>query len=232
MSTTIVTPSVAVPVRASGFGQWSAISGAVLGGFAATTLLTTLGVALGLSFLSAKLDNASNRLDDTAFALGGAAIAWILLTAVAVGAVGGAILARTARPDRPYRPGTHGLITWAGGILLAALVSIPGATGTLAGLGNAADSMQQAANRPAFGNLQRARDAREPVSNNVPVDAGLARGLNESDSANQARYDAAVASGALSTMAWTVLVAQLLSLGATILVAKRGPAPYLPAIAP
>ena len=206
-------------------GQWGGVVAGILGGFATTVVLTTLGGALGLTAGTAM---AANRTTSGATEVGVGAIVWILLTAVLVGLVGGSILARSSRPDRSYNPGTLGLVTWAGGIVLAALIAAPAAGGVTSGLGGAAAASagQMTANRGVSGDpAMTSRDTRLDATNLAQTDPAAAERMAA------AAEDAAKAA---TVLAWVGLVALLVSLGMTVLAAKwqrrkvleSAPAPY------
>ena len=200
--------------------QWSAIVAGSLAGFAVTVLMATLGAALGVSVGAAMVDEPMSRHEAGKTALGfgvGSAI-WALLTAAVVGCVGGTVLNRTARRDRPYLPMAFGTLTWVGGVLLALIVAAPGAAGLLGGVtsgagaaaGGAASAM---AENPA--GAFKASSADPSRAQQQPPQ----RPMTEQEE-REIRERASQASQAAAALAWVVLGTQLVSLAATMLAAR------------
>src|SRR5687768_1839455 len=175
MPTTIAPSSTSAELSHASIGQWGAVIAGVLGGFAATILMTTLGAALGLTAGAAAADEAVGLTDNDAATIGGAAIAWLIVSAIVVGAVGGTVLARSSRPDRSYHAGTLGLMAWTGGMVLAALIAAPGAAGALAGLGNAGGAAVASARPDGVRLDANDRLARADRNDVRPMDASTTR---------------------------------------------------------
>lgn len=214
-------PPIGDPIRSApaelshaSIGQWGAVIAGALAGFGVTIVLTTLGTALGMT--AAPTDPAALG-EASAEAMGGGAIAWALITALLVGAVGGIVLARSARPDRSFHPVTLGLVTWTGGLVLALLVAAPAASALVGSLGSGAAAVAaQQVDRPL------ARDAGAPADlerNARPAEASLRTDLTEAERARFREMAQDTARAAIIA-AWTALLAQLLSLGATVIAAK------------
>jgi hypothetical protein len=179
---------------------WGAILSGAIGGFATTIVLATLGAALGLSIGAATVNEVSDgRL---ALGIGAGAMVWMLVSAIVVGAVGGALLASTSRSATAFRPGTWGTVTWAVGIALAALLGAAGSVGA-ASTGSTALALGRTTPMTSFDTLSSDRG--------TPREASF-------DARDEASVERAVALSA--TTAWIVVASQLLGLFATILVAK------------
>lgn len=191
-------------------GQWGGVIAGILGGFAATVVLATLGSALGLTAGITAAANDAN-VTDTATGITAGAMVWLVITAILVGLTGGSILARSSRPDRSYSPGTLGLVTWAGGIVLAAVLAAPTAMGVMSGLGGVSTLPSV---RSQFGAAMESRDG--VTRPGTPAEASLrTTALTPAE-----RIAAENAARAVTVAAWAALVAQLLSLGATVMAAK------------
>lgn len=184
---------------------WGAISSAALAGFGVTLLLATIGVALGFSVGAGAIDQAADA-ESAAKGMGAGAIAWLAISAIVVGVVAGAVLAFTARETRPYEPGTWGLVTWAVGLTLAALVGSASSAG-MGAFGGAAGAAL--ADRAA---VRTTDDGRTLASDRTGAQAGV------TDAA--ARERAADAAKATAVAAWSAVIAQVLGLVATIVAAK------------
>jgi hypothetical protein len=195
--------------------QWSAVFAGTLAGFAATVILGTLGVALGVSIGAVVADEPMTRTDAGRTALGfgvGSAI-WAILTAAIVGCIGGTVLRRCARRDRPYLPVAFAALTWAGGVVLALFLASSGSAGLMSGASGAAAAAVSA--RPQ--EMSRAvTDAATPRAANPEVQRAP---MTEEDRV-AAREAAEKASQAAAAAAWVVLGAQLISLAATMLAAR------------
>src|SRR5688572_31653168 len=130
--------------------QWGAIAAGSLAGFGVTIIMATLGAAIGAT-TGAIVASESGAADpkDVAMGAGIGLAAWTLLSALVVGFVGGAVLNRMARYDRPYMPTAFGVLTWAGGVALALLVGASPASGLMAGAGDAAGAAFERKDVPA-----------------------------------------------------------------------------------
>ncbi len=221
MQTTIAPSSSSAELSHASIGQWGAVIAGVLGGFAATMLMATLGTALGLTAGAAIADEPGGIAGNDAATFGGAAFAWLLVSAIVVGVVGGTVLARSSRPDRSYHAGMLGLLAWTGGMVLAALIAAPGAAGALAGLGNAGGVAAVASNRGDLAPGAADRLALDRPTGGVrPMDASASRSTLTPEEQQQLRVAAEDAARAVSIAAWAALLAQVVSLAATIAAAK------------
>ena len=202
--------------------QWGAIAAGSLAGFGATIVMTTLGMAIGATTGAfAAEDAATADPGKVAVGVGAGLAVWTLLSAIVVGFVGGAVLNRMARYDRPYMPMAFGALSWAGGVTIALLVgaaSIPGLMGGAAGA--AAAGIEKT--RP---DLDRAI----PRANGHEADPReAAAGGQERRTPEKVQEAAEKAATGAAAAAWVVLGAQLVSLAATMLAARWRKARAIP----
>jgi len=207
-------PTTSSELSHASIGQWGGVIAGILGGFAATVVLATLGSAMGLTAGVAASASDANA-NDAATGITVAAIVWLVISAILVGLTGGTILARSSRPDRSYSPGTLGLITWAGGIVLAVVLAAPTALGVMSGIGGASANPEL---RNQVGTAMASRDGTTANPAGVPADANYR--ASSLTTAEQARTMAENAARAVTLAAWAALAAQLLSLGATVMAAS------------
>ncbi len=218
---------------------WGAILGGSLAGVGALALMATLGAAIGISAGAATADEVSTAETAANAAIGfglGAAV-WTILTAAVVGLVGGKVLKTLGRPGTLWRPGLFGTLTWAGGLMLAGLLTASGAAGLLGGAsglaGAAAAQSQPFASRtldPTLPGLRGSeRVADRLVDGATPRDATATRDNRDTREAGvvltpeervRARAAAERAATAAATAAWVALISMLVGLGATILGAR------------
>ncbi len=218
-------------------GHWGAIAAGAFTGVAVGVVMTTLGAALGLTASAVAADRASSALyadgiQDAAAGFGFGVGIWLLLSAAVIGAAGGSVLARMARPDRAYSAGTNGLVTWAMGLTVAVLLGASGAGALSTGVGLAAAGAATPAPNyrstdaswsdagSSGGRLQAPNQSRWTGR---ATEASTVRSredwtLADRDAAISA---AKVAASAGATAAWFALVAQLIGLGATVGAASR-----------
>ncbi|WP_141740164.1 hypothetical protein [Bosea sp. BIWAKO-01] len=156
----VSTPNVVVtspaPRGATGsYLEWSAIFGGAVLSAAITTVMAAFGSALGLSMVSADTARSSGL---TALTI--AAGLWAIWITVSACSAGGYLAGRMRRPvidasddERQLRDGAHGLVVWAAGALIVAMIassSLLGAaktaaTGAAAATGGAAALISQQA---------------------------------------------------------------------------------------
>ncbi len=202
--------------------QWGAIAAGSLAGFGAMIIMTTLGMAIGATTGAfAVEDVATADPGKVAAGVGVGLAVWTLLSAIVVGFVGGAVLNRMARYDRPYMPMAFGALSWAGGVVIALLVgaaSIPGLASGAAGA--AAAGLEKAAPQ-----LDRAIPrANGPEAD--PREAGA--GGQERRAPEKVQEVAEKATVGAAAVAWVMLGAQLVSLAATMLAARWRKAREIP----
>ena len=198
--------------------QWGAIAAGSLAGFGATIIMATLGAAIGAT-TGAIVASESGAADakDVAMGAGVGLAAWTLLSALVVGFVGGAVLNRMARYDRPYMPTAFGALTWSGGVALALIVGASPASGLMAGAGDAAGAAFEKKDVPAERDRALPRAERPD-----PREAGVRQDREPIQEA------AKKATAGTAAAAWVLLGAQLVSLAATALAARWRKARTIP----
>jgi hypothetical protein len=191
--------------------RWFAIGAGAIAGLATTVLMVTLGIALGVSTGAVAAAQDANAAG-AAKTIGIGAMLWSVLTAVVVGIVGGGT-ARCIVPRVVQRPALLGFLVWSLGLVLGVVVLGPaaalgagGATALAAGAGTAA-AMTAADDAPAgqAGTAERNEARAREVARAAP--------------------SAEEAAGAATAAMWTLFVAQICGLIATIVAAiafKRG----------
>jgi hypothetical protein len=208
--------------------QWGAIAAGSLAGFGATIIMATLGLAIGATTGAAAADETGSmpNMGDVTTKVGVAVAIWTLLSALVVGFVGGAVLNRMARYDRPYMPTAFGALTWAGGIVIALLVGASQGTGMMAG----------AASGAAAGAGYERKVAPADRDRSIPRAEGRERDPREASGQEPAprpddgtrREAAKKAATGTAAAAWTLLGAQLVALAATVLAARWRKAREIP----
>lgn len=117
----------------SSYLDWSPIFGGAVIAAAITTIMAAFGSAIGLSMVSADTSRSSGF---TALAI--AAGLWTLWVTISACAAGGYLAGRMRRPtldasvhERHVRDGAHGLVVWAAGALLVAMLTSSAITGAV-----------------------------------------------------------------------------------------------------
>ncbi|MGO4670709.1 hypothetical protein [Bosea sp. 2RAB26] len=150
----VVVPPPALRGASTGsYLEWSAIFGGAVLSAAITTIMAAFGSAIGLSLVSADTARSSGL---TALTI--AAGLWAIWITVSACSAGGYFAGRMRRPvtdasdhERHVRDGAHGLVVWAAGALIVAMIassSLLGAaktaaTGAAAATGGAAALISQ-----------------------------------------------------------------------------------------
>lgn len=124
----VVAPSTG---NRSSYLDWSPIIGGAVIAAAITTIMAAFGSAIGLSMVSADTSRSSGL---TALAIAGGI--WALWVTISACAAGGYLAGRMRRPtldatdhERHVRDGAHGLVVWAAGALLVAMLTSSVLTG-------------------------------------------------------------------------------------------------------
>lgn len=194
--------------------QWGAILAGAFAGFAVTIIMATIGGAIGMTVGAAGMSGAgtanSETANDAAVGFGIGAGAWLLLTALATGLVGGWVLNSTARRDRAYSSVIFGGIAWSVGMCLLLAIAAPGVGGALSGLGAGAGTAATTAERRSGVSSADGR-ASESKSDRTMTDQEKAAALDAAEKSAKAA----------ATAAWFGLGAQVLGLIATMLAAGR-----------
>jgi hypothetical protein len=231
MATRLMDAPLTAPANARDWGwagqvQWGAIAAGAFAGFGATIIMATLGAAIGITAGASLVDEpmTSTDAERTALGFGIGSVIWMALSAVVVGFVGGAVLNRTARYDRPYMPTAFGLLTWAAGIFIALLVASSGMTGALGTLSGAASGIAAGKSDEALRSLSGA-PAMERREGQQPAPAARAMTPEEQEKVRRA---AETASKTAAAAAWLALGSQLVALAATMLAARWQKAREMP----
>ncbi len=177
-------PAATAAASASGYIDWGVIVAGAVFSAALSFVLLTFGSAIGLSLGSAESGE-------------GVSLAWISIASgiwfiwvmVSAFAAGGYCAGRLRRPVRDAaadeietRDGAHGLIVWALGILLGAVLAAGGifslAGSAASGLGSATSTLAETAGDAITGNLDAIGDG---LLRSGGADAATARGVDGSD---------------------------------------------------
>lgn len=153
--------SAAASGPASGsYVDWAAILGGSVLAVALVIIFTGFGAALGLTAISAEEGGGSGRL---ALAL---SAGWILLSMIAAYALGGYVAGRMRRrldaaaPEEvQVRDGLNGLVVWAVGTILSAMVLGSAVSSTVSAVGSVAGTAVEAAGAAAGGVAEGAASA-------------------------------------------------------------------------
>lgn len=161
-----MTPATPLPrttTEASGPGHsyvdWAAILAGTVFALAISFVLTSFGAGLGLS-LTSPYQGEGVSASWLAIAAG-IWLAWVMVTGFGAG---GYVTGRMRRPvgdataeEVEVRDGTHGLLVWATGAVVGAMIAISGAGGLISAGGNAAeaaaDTVTDAVSSDYFANL-------------------------------------------------------------------------------
>jgi hypothetical protein len=148
----------------SSYVDWPAIIAGVVIASAISILMLTFGSAVGLNFT-----NFDARPDVNPIWVAIAAASWLLWVMVSAFMAGGYVTGRMRRrfhdstaDESDVRDGVHGLLVWAGGLVLGGVLAAAG-VGALAGaLGSAAGTATIAASNVAGGAAEAVGDALDP----------------------------------------------------------------------
>lgn len=199
---------------------WAGIAGGAVAGLAVGILMATLGAAIGLT-AGAGVDARTLGVEDAkdaAVGFGIGAGVWLIVTAAVVGLVGGGVLSRLLGRERPMHWASLGLVTWATGMFLAALLVAPGAGGAAGGLGGSAAALTGARTRTADGELATPRNDPRAAAPMTETERIRSVELDRTRAAEHAEQ----ATKAAATAGWFALIAQLVGLGATLLMVGKG----------
>jgi hypothetical protein len=160
---TVTTSTAAETARSAGQGlavplhyvDWPAILAGTVLAVAISVVLLTFGSAIGLSIASFEPGEGTS-----ARWLGIAAGLWFVWVAVTSFAAGGYLAGRLRRPvagasvdEAEVRDGAHGILVWATGALVGAILATSGVTGAIGAAGRAAGSVAQTATEAVGGSL-------------------------------------------------------------------------------
>lgn len=161
-------PSVGAHQEHHSYLDWPAIIGGIVLASAISVLLLAFGSAIGLSFVNFRtFPNVSGVW------VAIAAASWLLWVQISSFMVGGYLTGRMRRRfhdatehESDVRDGAHGLLVWAGALVLGAIIAVGGVGSALTTVGNAVGTAttaasnvaQGAAANPAAGNPAAALD--------------------------------------------------------------------------
>ena len=200
---------------------WAGIAGGAVAGLAVGILMATLGAAIGLT-AGANVDArtlGAEDAKDAAVGFGIGAGVWLIVTAAIVGLVGGGVLSRLLGRERPLHWASLGLVTWATGMFLAALLVAPGAGGAAGGLGASVAAFAGSGARTVDGDPAAPRNDPRPAA--APMTETERVRSTELERTRAAEH-AEQAAKAAATAGWFALIAQLVGLGATLLMVSKG----------
>jgi hypothetical protein len=142
-------------VAAAGYVDWPAILAGTVVALALSVVLLTFGSAIGLSIVSFE-----PREGASLFWLAIVSGLWFIWVAVTSFGAGGYLAGRLRRPapgasvdEVEIRDGAHGLLVWATGALLGAVLAASGVTGAIGAAGRATGTVAQAATEAVGGDI-------------------------------------------------------------------------------
>ena len=142
-------------VSVPGYVDWAAILAGTVFAVALSFVLLTFGSAIGLSVVSFE-----PREGASLFWLAVVSGLWFIWVAVTSFGAGGYLAGRLRRPapgtssdEMEIRDGAHGLLVWATGALLGAVLAATGITGAIGAAGSAAGTVAQTATDAVGGNI-------------------------------------------------------------------------------
>lgn len=144
--------------------DWPAIIAGVVLASAISIVLLTFGSAIGLSFT-----NFTARPDVSPIWVGIAAASWLLWVEVSSFMAGGYLTGRLRRRigdatehEVDVRDGAHGLLVWAGAMVVGAVLAVMGVGAAANAVGSAAATVTTAASNVAGGAAEAAGEALDP----------------------------------------------------------------------
>lgn len=156
-----VSVATTAPVSASHDGSyvdWPAIIGGIVLASAISVLMLTFGSALGLSFANFR-GNANNNATGIAIA----AASWLVWVEVSSFMAGAYLAGRLRRRmhdanehESDVRDGAHGLLVWAGALIVGSMLAVSGIGAATNAAGNVASTLTNAASNVAGGAAQKA----------------------------------------------------------------------------
>ena len=142
-------------VAAPGYVDWPAIFAGTILAVALSIVLLTFGTAIGLSAVSFE-----PREGASPFWIAIVGGLWFIWVAVTSFGAGGYLAGRLRRPvpgtstdEAELRDGAHGLLVWATGALLGAVLAATGITGAIGAAGRATGTVAQAAAEAVGGDI-------------------------------------------------------------------------------
>ncbi|MEO8759238.1 MAG: hypothetical protein ABI398_15970 [Devosia sp.] len=133
--------------------DWAAVIGGIVLASAISLLLLTFGSAIGLSFTSFRTFSGVSPIWVAI-----AAASWLLWVEVSSFMAGGYLAGRMRRRfhdatehESDVRDGAHGLLVWAGALVLGGVIALGGLGAALTAVGNTAGTLTNAASNVAEG---------------------------------------------------------------------------------
>lgn len=159
----VVTPSAATSDDRS-YIDWPAIIAGIVVASAISLVLLTFGSAIGLSFTD------FNAGDDVApIWIAIAAASWLLWVQISSFMAGGYLTGRmrkrhhdASEDESDVRDGAHGLLVWAGALILGAVIAVGGIGAAASAIGSAAGTLTNAASNVAGGAAEGAASNMDP----------------------------------------------------------------------
>jgi len=148
----LVTTAPAVGVQEQhSYVDWPAVIGGIVLASAISLLLMTFGSAVGLSFANFRTFTGVNPIWVAI-----AAASWLLWVQVSSNMAGGYLAGRMRRRhhdatehESDVRDGAHGLLVWAGGLIISAIIIVGGVGAAATAVGNAVGTATTAASNVA-----------------------------------------------------------------------------------
>lgn len=146
-------PSAAGTQEHHSYLDWAAIIGGIVLASAISVLLLAFGSAVGLSFV-----NFRAPAGVSAIWIAIAAASWLLWVQISSFMAGGYLAGRMRRRfhdatehESDVRDGAHGLLVWAGALVIGAIIAVGGVGSALTAVGNAVGTATTAASNVAQG---------------------------------------------------------------------------------
>jgi len=205
----------AAPVTAAGtqehhsYVDWPAVFAGIVLASAISLVLLTFGAALGLSFTNFR------GMPNTAPIWAAiAAASWLLWVQVSSMMAGGYLTGRMRRRfhdasehESDVRDGSHGLIVWAGAMILGAIVAVSGVGAVASAVGNAVGTVTTAASNVAS-NPQVTGAATNAASNALDPNAYFTDTLFRVPAGTTAPQNAAASAADVRAEAGRILVSE------------------------
>jgi hypothetical protein len=144
-------PGVAGPQEHHSYLDWPAIIGGIVLASAISVLLLAFGSAVGLSFVNFRT---FSGVSGVWVAI--AAASWLLWVQISSFMAGGYLTGRMRRRfhdatehESDVRDGAHGLLVWAGALVIGAVIAVGGVGSALTAAGNAVGTLTTAASNVA-----------------------------------------------------------------------------------
>lgn len=145
--TIVVAPATTGAEEHHSYVDWPAVIAGIFLASAISLVLLTFGSAIGLSFADF---NASDDVNPVWIAI--AAASWLLWVQISSFMAGGYLTGRLRRrfndateDESDIRDGAHGLLVWAGALVIGAIIAVGGIGAAVSAVGNAVGTVTNAA---------------------------------------------------------------------------------------